>query len=128
MGAVLAATSCALALACASPPQPAAEVPSSLPRAEVAKPPAIVSMNCAELQVMVLGEVKNSGCHTLAGPTVLDALNAAGGLSDYADPNRIYVVRRSLPHRVQFRYQDLKTADAKSIAFELLPGDVVVVE
>lgn len=83
----------------------------------------------AELKVSVVGEVKNSGVFQLDhGANVLHALAAAGGLSDYADADKVFVVRRSLPQRVRFRYSDLRAADPKSIAFSLQAGDVVVVE
>jgi polysaccharide export outer membrane protein len=82
-----------------------------------------------ELKVSVVGEVKNSGVFQLDhGANVLHALAAAGGLSEYADGDKVFVVRRSLPQRVRFRYQDLRAADPKSIAFMLQAGDVVVVE
>jgi polysaccharide export outer membrane protein len=82
-----------------------------------------------EMKVSVVGEVKNSGVFALEhGATVLHALAAAGGLSDYADADKVFVVRRALPQRVRFRYQDLRSADPKSISFLLQAGDVVVVE
>ena len=62
------------------------------------------------------------------GSNVLHALAAAGGLSDYADSDKVFVVRKSLPQRVRFRYADLRSQDPKSIAFTLQAGDVVVVE
>jgi polysaccharide export outer membrane protein len=83
----------------------------------------------AELRVSVVGEVKNSGSFQLEpGANVLHALAAAGGLSDYADNTAIFVVRRSLPQRVRFRYADLRSADPRSIQFTLQAGDIVVVE
>jgi polysaccharide export outer membrane protein len=83
----------------------------------------------AEFKVSVLGEVKASGIVQLErGSNVLHALAAAGGLSDYADADKVFVLRRSLPQRVRFRYQDLRSAEPRSIAFLLQAGDVVVVE
>src|SRR4029079_10483305 len=83
----------------------------------------------AEMKVSVVGEVKTSGVFALEhGATVLHALAAAGGLSDYADGDKVFVVRRSLPQRVRFRYQDLRAADRKSSSFLLQAGDVIVVE
>jgi polysaccharide export outer membrane protein len=99
-------------------------------KAVVVAPSVTVSLAAgAELKVSVVGEVKNSNVFPLEhGATVLHALAAAGGLSDYADPDKIFVVRRSLPQRVRFRYQDLRSADPKSISFLLQGGDVIVVE
>jgi polysaccharide biosynthesis/export protein len=82
-----------------------------------------------ELKVSVLGEVKQAGTIQLdRGANVLHALASAGGLSDYADPDKVFVIRKSLPQRVRFRYQDLRSADPKSIGFQLQTGDVIVVE
>jgi polysaccharide export outer membrane protein len=93
-------------------------------------PSVLVSFEAgAELKVSVVGEVRNSGVFPLDhGANVLHALAAAGGLTDYADGDKVFVVRRSLPQRVRFRYTDLRSADPKSIAFPLVAGDVVVVE
>ncbi len=93
-------------------------------------PSVTVTMEQAgDLKVSVVGEVRQSGVFQLdRGSTVLTALAAAGGLNDYADPDKVFVVRRSLPQRVRFRYSDLRSADPKSIQFTLQGGDVVVVE
>ena len=81
------------------------------------------------MRVSVVGEVRNSGVFDVQpGSNVLHALAAAGGLNDYADSDRIFVVRKSLPQRVRFKYHDLRSADAKSVGFTLQNGDVVVVE
>jgi len=81
------------------------------------------------MKVSVVGEVRNSGTFQLEpGSNVLHALAAAGGLNDYADGDKVFVVRRSLPQRVRFRYADLRSADPKSVQFSLQPGDVIVVE
>jgi polysaccharide biosynthesis/export protein len=82
-----------------------------------------------ELKVSVLGEVKQAGNVQLdRGANVLHALAAAGGLTEYADPDKVFVIRRSLPQRVRFRFQDLRSADPKSVGFQLQSGDVIVVE
>lgn len=109
--------------------QLASEIQDRL-KSVVVAPSVTVTLDAgAELKVSVLGEVKNSGIVQLEhGATVLHALAAAGGLSDYADPDKIFVIRKSLPQRVRFRYQDLRSADPKSIGFMLQGNDVVVVE
>ena len=82
-----------------------------------------------EMKVSVVGEVRNSGVFAIEpGANVLHALAAAGGLSDYADHDKIFVVRKSLPQRVRFKYSDLRSADPKSVGFTLQNADVVVVE
>lgn len=109
--------------------QLASEIQDRL-KAVVVAPSVTVTLDAgAELKVSVVGEVKNSGIFQLEhGANVLHALAAAGGLSDYADPDKVFVIRKSLPQRVRFRYQDLRSADPKSISFYLQAGDVVVVE
>jgi len=111
------------------PAQLASEIQDRL-KAVVVAPSVTVTLDAgAELKVSVLGEVKNAGIFQLDhGANVLHALAAAGGLSDYADKDKVFVLRKSLPQRVRFRYDDLRSADPKSIGFTLQGGDVVVVE
>jgi polysaccharide biosynthesis/export protein len=74
------------------------------------------------LRVPVMGEVAHPGVYPLeprAG--VLDALAAAGGTTEYADRDRIFVVRRRAGKdgvRIRFTYGRLAG----------VPGDVVMVE
>jgi polysaccharide export outer membrane protein len=83
----------------------------------------------AQMNVSVVGEVKNAGIFQLEpGAGVLNALAAAGGLTDYADNEKIFVVRKGQPQRVRFRFNDLRSGEAHSIGYTLRPGDVVVVE
>lgn len=111
------------------PAQLASQIQERL-KSVIVAPNVTVTLDAgAELKVSVVGEVKNSGVFQLDhGANVLHALAAAGGLSEYADSDKIFVVRRSLPQRVRFRYNDLRSADPKSIAFTLQAGDVIVVE
>jgi polysaccharide biosynthesis/export protein len=85
------------------------------------------------LRVSVLGEVAHPGQYELErGAGVLNALAAAGGLTDYAHHDAVYVVRNApeakAPVRIQFRYEALTGGEGKAAAFRLRPGDVVVVE
>ena len=111
------------------PAQLASEIQDRLKQVVVA-PSVTVTLDAgAELKVSVVGEVKQAGVFPLDhGANVLHALAAAGGLSEYADSDKVFVVRKSLPQRVRFRYQDLRSADPKSIAFQLQAGDIIVVE
>lgn len=111
------------------PAQLAAEIQDRL-KDIVKVPSVIVTLEQAEgMKVSVVGEVRNSGIFQLEpGSNVLHALAAAGGLNDYADSDKVFVVRKSMPQRVRFRYHDLRSADPKSVQFTLQPGDIVVVE
>jgi polysaccharide export outer membrane protein len=96
----------------------------------VVAPVVTVSIDqSAQLLIPVIGEVKNAGTFTIdPGSSVLVALADAGGLSDYASSDRIFVLRKGLDRRVRFRITDLRAGDAKSVSFGLQAGDIVVVE
>lgn len=83
--------------------------------------------------VTVLGEVTRPATVTVEPSAgVLQALAAAGGLSEFADRDRIFVIRkgdgRQPPLRVRFTFDDLKQASPSAVDFTLSPGDVVVVD
>jgi polysaccharide export outer membrane protein len=81
-------------------------------------------------KVSVVGEVTHPGLLEI-GPeeNVLQVLARAGGFTEFANRSGIYVIReRPTGERVRFRYDDLEGGDAKSLAFRLHDGDVVVVE
>jgi polysaccharide biosynthesis/export protein len=85
------------------------------------------------LRVPVLGEVARPGVYDLeAGSGVLHALAAAGGMTQYAGRDRIYILRHTQksasPARIRFRYEELARGDARSAGFRVLPGDLVIVE
>lgn len=111
------------------PAELAAEIQERL-KAVVVAPSVTVTLDAGgDIRISVVGEVRNSGIFQISpGATVLHALAAAGGLSDYADRDKVFVLRKSLPQRVRFRYGDLRSADPKSIGFTLQTGDVIVVE
>jgi polysaccharide export outer membrane protein len=82
--------------------------------------------------VTVIGEVVRPATVTVdPSAGVLQALAAAGGLSEFADRDRIFVLRKldGRPTlRVRFTFDELKQADPASVGFTLSPGDVVVVD
>lgn len=89
------------------------------------------------LRISVVGHVVRAGTYDLdRGAGVLHALAAAGGLGDFADKERIYVLRSdhrgdtvaSPPARIRFAYRSLTRGDGPAAAFRLRTGDVVVVE
>jgi polysaccharide export outer membrane protein len=80
--------------------------------------------------VTVFGEVVHAGNFPLAaGAGVLQAIAGAGGLSEFASDDRIYVVRPGahLP-RIRFRYPDLLRSGNRASDFRLAGGDVIIVE
>lgn len=96
----------------------------------VVEPHVAVSLSgTREPTVSVLGEVQQAGTFPLRpGEGVLEVLARAGGLSEFARKDAIFVVRRSQGLRVRFDYRRLAQANGAGVAFELQDGDVVVVE
>jgi polysaccharide biosynthesis/export protein len=80
--------------------------------------------------VAVVGEVRDPGRFEVDhGEGLLTTLSRAGGLTEFAHPTKIFVVR-TYPDRtrVRFRYEDLVGGVERSINFEVRDGDVVVVQ
>jgi polysaccharide biosynthesis/export protein len=85
----------------------------------------------APVSVSVLGEVSHPGVVQMdSGCGVAQAIAGAGGLTDYASRDRIFVVRNDgeSPKRVRFTFDGLAGGDAAAVRFALKRGDVVVVE
>jgi polysaccharide export outer membrane protein len=63
---------------------------------------------------------------------VLHALAQAGGFTDYAQQDGIYVLRRQpdspVPLRIRFNYETASRTEGKGASFQLRTGDIVVVE
>lgn len=80
--------------------------------------------------VSVLGEVAHQGPVTLEpGTGLLQALAQGGGLSDFADKSRIFVLRRAPRfQRIRFTYDALLQNRDGAATFPLQTGDVIVVE
>jgi polysaccharide export outer membrane protein len=102
----------------------------------LANPVVTVSLEERRLMsVPVLGEVTKKGTYDLEpGSGVLQALAAAGGMTDFASRDRIFVIRPSSTAegapamRIRFDYGQLTQATGRGPAFRLQPGDVIVVE
>lgn len=97
----------------------------------VIKPEVTVVIESSKLNIAVLGEVKVAGVVELDAPAnVLEALAKAGGMTDFADEDSIFVLRKMGPQtvRVRFTYAQLTGAEPAAINFRLRYGDVVVVE
>lgn len=85
------------------------------------------------VRVSVVGHVARAGTYQLRpGTGVLEAIAAAGGLTDYGDRNGIYVVRgqpvNGTPARIRFRYAALSRGEPRASGFTLRDRDAVVVE
>jgi polysaccharide biosynthesis/export protein len=83
----------------------------------------------APSQLSVLGEVAKPGVYPLErNQGVLRALAAAGGLTEFAHKDRIFVVRAGQPQRIRFTLESLSTPGSRSSRFHLQSDDVVVVQ
>ncbi|TMA28586.1 MAG: polysaccharide export protein [Deltaproteobacteria bacterium] len=83
------------------------------------------------LTVSVTGEVMRPGVYPLDTPAgILQALASAGGLSQFAHDDQIYVLRRLTEGtvRIRFKYEALAHAEGRAGNFSLQRNDLVVVE
>lgn len=72
------------------------------------------------------GMIARSGEYSLAAPiTVLEAISIAGGLQDFANKKKIYVLRGN--ERIRFNYNDVIKGKNLDQNIYLKPGDHVVV-
>ena len=82
-------------------------------------------------RISVIGEVTTSGRVELRPEdSMLELLSQVGGLTQFADHDGIFLIRKSGKSalRVRFDYDRLVVGDPKSIAFKLRDGDVVTVK
>jgi polysaccharide export outer membrane protein len=80
--------------------------------------------------ISVIGEVAKPGLQSLERDSgVASALAAAGGFTNFAHRDRIYVIRgKPKAVRIHFTYKALTEGTGPASAFRLRPGDIVVVE
>ncbi len=82
--------------------------------------------------VYVLGEVAKPGRYQMKSfTTVLQSISAAGGFTQYAAKNRMFVLRKSsntgAEIRINVSYDDIVSGGDASQNILLVPGDTVVV-
>ncbi len=96
----------------------------------IVKPDVRVSISkVAPIKVNVVGQVKTPATYELSRDrSVGAALAAAGWLTEFANRDRIFVVRHIGATRVRFRATDVTSPSAAVTRFSLGDGDVVVVE
>jgi len=81
--------------------------------------------------ISVVGNVAKPGQYSAeANGGVLQALAAAGGMTEFAHRDRIFVLRdqSATTTRIRFSYRSLLRGEAPATRFQLRPGDVLVVE
>ena len=81
------------------------------------------------VKISVIGSVAKPGNYAVdQGSGVAEALAGAGGLTDFAHKDRIFVVRKlPIPVRIRFTFQSLTDTGAAS-KFRMQQGDIIVVE
>lgn len=82
------------------------------------------------VSVAVLGAVTHAGTFELArGAGVAEAIASAGGLTEFAHRDQIFVVRRTpTPVRIRFTFEALTGQTGVAPVFRLQNGDVVVAQ
>jgi polysaccharide export outer membrane protein len=89
---------------------------------------SVVVQEVHSFAVSVLGEVKTPGRYELKNQaTVLDVLAQAGGLSEFASPSKIVILRdeNGTKHRILFDYNTAVYGDEPP--FYVHPGDIISV-
>jgi polysaccharide biosynthesis/export protein len=82
------------------------------------------------LSVSVLGQVRQPGLYTLEpGAGIAQALAVAGGLTDFAHRDRIFLVRSgNTPARIRMTFEAITANSGPAFSLRLRSSDVVVVE
>jgi len=108
----------------------AAELEAGLKTVVLTPRVTVVVDESRPLTISVLGEVAKPGTQTYErGSGVAQVLAAAGGLTNFAHKDRIFVQRASpSPVRIHFTYQELTRNVGPAALFRLKPGDVIIVE
>lgn len=97
----------------------------------IVSPRVTVSVESSQpVSITVLGEVKSGGTMQLdPPPLLLQALARAGGLTEFADDERVFVIRQQpVFRRIRFTYEAVVNNENGAAGFPLRTGDVVVVE
>jgi polysaccharide export outer membrane protein len=115
-----------------TPPEAAAEIAKRLTGTGFIDNPSVsvAVIETRQPSFAVVGEVRQPGSFELQpGTTVLDGVALAGGLSEFAKKDRIFVIRKGKGNqRVRFNFARLARSDGNGLRFHLEDGDVVVVE
>ncbi len=113
-----------------TPSQLAAEVTKSLNKFVTSPQVTVIVTQINSQRIYLLGEVVRPGAFTmLPGMTILQALSNAGGLSQFATPKKIYVLRdeNGKQQKLFFNYKDVISGKRTEQNVKLKPGDTIVV-
>lgn len=82
------------------------------------------------LRVYLIGQVTRPGAYPLLpGMTILQAISSAGGLAQFANGKKIYLMRteKGIPTKYPFNYKDVIEGRKPEQNLALKPGDTVIV-
>jgi len=90
----------------------------------------VILEESAPISISILGSVARPGTYELQpGAGVAEALASAGGLTEFAHRDRIFVVRRTPDLlRIRFDFKAISQAEGRAALFRLKAGDVVIAE
>jgi polysaccharide export outer membrane protein len=84
----------------------------------------VIVQEAVAAQITVIGDVRNSSPQVMNGPVnVLQALARAGGLGEFADKNKIHILRSS--QTIPVDYKGMLKGEVEPIYLQ--PGDTIVV-
>jgi polysaccharide export outer membrane protein len=112
------------------PTQLAREIEAKL-KEFIVSPRVTVNIEASQpITITAVGEIAHVGPLTLDAPgQMIHALAQAGGLSDYADKSRVFVMRYFPTfQRIRFTYDAILHNDGGAATFPLRSGDVIIIE
>jgi polysaccharide export outer membrane protein len=113
-----------------SPNQLAREIEQTLKTQNLVLSPRVnvVVEEVPPIKVSVLGAVSRAGTYSVdRGSGLAEVLASAGGLTEFAHKDQIYVLRKTPePVRIRFTFESLVNGPSAAAAFRLQNGDVVV--
>lgn len=110
----------------------ASEIEAKLRPYVVAPAVAVFVEEIEPVPVVVLGEVARPGVFSLpADASVLQALAMAGGITEYGDGERLFLLRKRAGRpalKIRLSYSRLTNGEGRGAELTLQAGDVVLVE
>lgn len=109
-----------------------AEIEKRLKDADLVLDPhvTVVVEEVRPIAVSMLGKVSRAGTFPLdPNAGLAEALAAAGGLSEFAHKDRIFVLRRTpTPVRIRFTLESITSTQGRGALFRLRNGDIIEVQ
>ena len=113
-----------------TPTQLGAEITQRLKKYFTDPRVTVIVATVASQRVYILGEVTRAGAYPLvSGMTILQALSSAGGLTQFANPRNVYLLREENGKQVKhpFNYRSVVSGKNSDQNVVLKAGDTIVV-